>query len=172
MTMALMIPTLIAYLLVIKEVFSHDLPKVVSTPRRIVLPDVDSSNSEESLGSDSGHMKGRRELLAPLILSETNCPYTDGSCESAPTFLPPSGGSFNHAGAVQVMIDRAGAEVRYTLDGTEPNKHSTGVIHVNFTYSNKLHPYITLISPHMSTGWLCWRACGASHRSPLSVESV
>jgi hypothetical protein len=128
--------TFISWFFLLSTAIAQDFPKVMSTPKRIILPRTTDIVDEYPLGTgdeSSNEVEGGgRELLrAKLILPETNCPYNDdGRCESAPTFLPASGWAFNHAGAVQVMTSRTGAEVRYTLDGSDPDRHSPGVIEV------------------------------------------
>jgi len=65
-------------------------------------------------------LEQRRRQLGPLVLTATNCPYrkhdtTNSNCETKPVLVPASGTTFNHAGAVELMLARMGAEVRYTV---------------------------------------------------------
>jgi len=117
---------------------AQDVPQVISSPQRINIPraPIDANlileNFEEKISEIQGG--GKRELLGRLHLTENgdSCPFSDGPCESKPVFIPTSTEikplTFNHAGAVYIQLNRMGAEVRYTLDGSEPTKHSPGVI--------------------------------------------
>jgi len=78
----------------------------------------DPSSAPQAAGRGGG-----RSLLGRMQLTGTNCPYGTVPCEEAPVLLPASGYAFNHAGAVQLSV-RLGAEVRYTLDGSEPTRAS------------------------------------------------
>jgi hypothetical protein len=87
--------------------------------------------TDEDAGAPSnGGGGGGRKLLARLQLTNTgaDCFNGVGPCEAPPVLLPASGYGFNHAGAVSLLLGRAQATVRYTLDGSEPDRHTKGYI--------------------------------------------
>jgi hypothetical protein len=121
----------LGWFLIVKSI-AQEVPKIVSTPKRVHIPQIeeklesDLKNAEEfekETGSKRSLLNNRRRQLS------TSCPYNDdGLCEAAPVFIPAPGASFNHAGAVEISLARRGDQVRYTLDGSEPTRHSPGFI--------------------------------------------
>ena len=93
-----------------------------------------STPPDASSGERGG---GGRSLLGRLELTGTVCPGRaagdTGPCEAPPMLVPASGYRFNHAGAVQVILARLGANVRYTMgilgesDPPDPTRNSSGI---------------------------------------------
>ena len=97
----------------------------------------DTPSTPDNRSDGSSGSGGRRKLLARLELTNTgsDCFNGVGPCEAPPVFIPSSGYAFNHAGAVSLHLVRPGATVRYTLDGTEPDRQSKGYIADNVRIS-------------------------------------
>jgi len=113
---------------------SDALPKDEQQPESGDTPSTPDNRSDSS---SSGSGSGGRKLLARLELTNTGSDCFDGvgPCEAPPIFIPSSGYGFNHAGAVSLHLGRPGATVRYTLDGTEPDRQSKGYIADNVRHS-------------------------------------